>query len=85
MIKCTLYINYDILIPRESKCCQTHLNRKNTFHKKCIKDIEIVSDYTTLDNNEVTILLDNLRHASQNTLFKKSLNIKNWMIQNASD
>ena len=65
------YINYEILIPKDTKCCTSHLNRKNIFHKKCIKEIEIVSNYTTLDSNEVRIFLDCLRESSKNNLFKK--------------
>jgi hypothetical protein len=63
------YINYNILIPNESKCCKKHLTRKNTFSAKCINDIEIVSNYSTLNSNETRILLDSLRNAPQNKLF----------------
>ena len=57
-------------MPNDSKCCKKHLNNKQTFLPKCINDIEIVSEYTTLSGTELNILLDSLRHAAKNQMRK---------------
>jgi hypothetical protein len=66
-----VFIQSNILIPRESKCCKSHLTADNTFKKSDINKLEIVSDETNLNGSEVMQLLDNLRHASKSTLFEK--------------
>ena len=65
------FIESNILIPSESKCCAKHLNKNDTFLKKCLNRIEIVSDQTTLKGEEIEVLLASLRHTSKYTLFEK--------------
>ena len=64
------YINHDILISNDSKCCATHLTKNNVFYPKCINDIEVVSNNSTLSGKDIKLLLDSLRHSANNTLFK---------------
>jgi hypothetical protein len=71
------FINNNILIPNESKCCKAHLNRNKTFQKQFLNDIETVSNYSTLNGSDVKLLLDSLRHAAKHTLLEKFSNKKN--------
>jgi hypothetical protein len=65
------FVKKNIIIPNGGKCRKTHLNRKNTFHKKDLDHIEIVSNQTTLTDYEVKIILDRIRHLSSLTLLDK--------------
>ena len=65
------FISSNVLIPRDGKCCNKHLNRKNTFHKKCFNSLEIVSNNSVLSKYEIEMLLINLRDASKFTILEK--------------
>jgi hypothetical protein len=60
-----------MLLANGSKCCKSHLNSQNTFNKKTMNEIEIVSQTTDLQSYEVSLLLDRIRHATKSTLFEK--------------
>jgi hypothetical protein len=65
------FISSNILIPSGGKCCQKHLNRKITFHKKDLNNIEIVSNETFLKDYEVQLMFDSLRHLAKTTTIEK--------------
>jgi hypothetical protein len=75
-----IYLSNNILIPNDSKCCKTHINRQNTFRSKDINDIEIVSQRTELNGYEVTLMLDKFRHtvnATKASIFDRFSSKKN--------
>ena len=71
------FITSNILIPRDSKSCPKHLSRKNVFLRKCLNNLEIVSDDSVLTNDEIQMLLTSLRQTSKYTLFERFSKRKN--------
>jgi hypothetical protein len=71
------FINRNILISKNSKCCKSHLKSNNTFNRRDINKIESVCDYTLLKDYEFTVLLDNIRHASNMNIFDKFRDLPN--------
>ena len=71
------FITSNILIPRDGKCCAKHLNKNNTLLKNSLNNLEIVSENTVMSNEEIEMLLSNLRQASKFTLFEKFSKRKN--------
>jgi len=66
-----VYINRNILIPKDGRCCKSHIDRHKTFKSDSINQLTSESDVTRLTGIEVTILLDNLRHLSKTGLSGK--------------
>jgi hypothetical protein len=65
------FINKNIIIPNGDKCCKTHINRKNKFHKKDLDSIETVSNETILQDYEVKIILDRIRNTTNVSILEK--------------
>ena len=56
------FINKNIMIPQDSKCCATHLNHKNNIHKRDINRIETVSDSISLTGLELEMIFNRIQN-----------------------
>ncbi len=65
------FLKNNLIIPNNSKCCKNHLTSRNTIYKSDVKHIEIVSNYTELNDLETKILLDRIRNETKYSLFEK--------------
>lgn len=65
------FIKSNILIPTDSRCCRSHLDKDKNLKTDSINNLVAISNETLLTGYEVKLLLDSLRHSAATGIFGK--------------